>query len=237
MDNAVWAVFYDLPEKGRDEYLSWFHEVHIPEKLSRPGYRWAAHYENAPAGERFQKVLDRLGRSDDPALASGTGFIALFGGETTRTFLDPSPSQLMDRASPETREMIERRIRPLGLILCEEWRVDGPDADKRGPDRSLAPAIQMGRYDGNGNDEDLEAWYAQERMIAIERTRGCVGARKLLAAVGDPRHSVLYEFVSLEDRETHFVPIEETIWSQKVQRYLIHPPGSPVVGRRIWPLA
>ena len=237
MDNAIWATFYDLPDTGREEYLSWFHEIHIPSKLSRPGYLWAAHYENAPAGKRFQKVHDRLGRSNDPATASGTGFISLFGGESTRPFFDPSPSQLRERAGTETREMIGRRIRPLSMILCEEWRVEGPDADKRGPAHTLAPAIQMGRYDGNGNDEDLEAWYAQERMLAVECTPGCVGARKLLAAVGEPKHAVLYEFVSLEKREIHYFPIEETEWSQRVQRYLIHPMGSPVVGRRIWPHA
>ena len=38
MDRAVWAIIYDLPEEGRDEYMEWFHGVHIPEKLARPGY-------------------------------------------------------------------------------------------------------------------------------------------------------------------------------------------------------
>ena len=34
-----------FPKEGRDEYLSWLHEVHIPEALSRKGYLWAAHYQ------------------------------------------------------------------------------------------------------------------------------------------------------------------------------------------------
>ncbi|MBT4093823.1 MAG: hypothetical protein HOE85_07650, partial [Nitrospinaceae bacterium] len=45
MDKAIWAIFYDLPEEGREAYFEWFHGVHIPEKLTRPGYLWAAHYE------------------------------------------------------------------------------------------------------------------------------------------------------------------------------------------------
>ena len=60
MDRAVWAIIYDLPEEGRDEYMEWYHEVHIPEKLARPGYTWAAHYEVQHPGERFEKIAARL---------------------------------------------------------------------------------------------------------------------------------------------------------------------------------
>jgi hypothetical protein len=185
-------------------------------------------------GAAFEKVLDRLGHSDDPALASGAGYIALFGGESTRTFYNPSPSQLKKRQSEETRGMAARRVRPLGFIFCVEWRADGPDVASR-ESGTLAPAIQMGRYDAQGNDEDLEAWYAQERMPGVERTKGCVGARKLLASAGSPRHSVLYEFVSLKAREDNYVALEETEWTHRVHGYLLHPPGSPLVGSRIWP--
>lgn len=233
MDRAVWAIFYDLPEEGREEYLAWFHEVHIPEKLARPGCVWAAHYEAKPPGARFERIAARLRRSDDPALASGRGFVALFGGETTRAFYDPSPAQLRERQSAETRRMADARIRARGLILCEEWRVEGPEA--REAPGVPAPAMQMGRYDAGGRDEDLQAWYAQERMAGVARTPGCVGARKYLAATGAPRHAVLYEFSSLAAREAHYVALEETEWTRRVHGYLVHPPGSPLVGSRIWP--
>ena len=52
MDRGIWAIWYELPEerKAREEYVGWFHEVHIPEKLARPGYLWAAHYELGHGG-------------------------------------------------------------------------------------------------------------------------------------------------------------------------------------------
>ncbi len=236
MDRAIWAIFYDLPGEGREEYLEWFHGVHIPQKLARPGYLWAAHYEVVHPGKAFEKVLGRLAQSDDPALASGAGFIALFGAESTRTFYDPSLAQLQQRQSAETRDMVSRRVNPLGLVFCEEWRIEGPDAASREGEDILSPAIQMGRYDAQGNDDDLQAWYAQERMPGVERTKGCVGARKLLASSGRPKHSVLYEYVSLEAREENYVSLEETEWTHRVHGYLLHPPGSPLVGSRIWPL-
>jgi hypothetical protein len=69
---------------------------------------------------------------------------------------------------------------------------------------------------------------------------GCIGARKLLATFGWGKHSILYEFVSLEARETYFIPHEEEAhdpqsWSAQVLAQLRHAPCSPAVGRRIWP--
>ena len=63
MDHGIWAIWYDVPDAHKTEYLDWFHHVHIPDKLARPGYVWAAHY----------------------ALGGGTtdaGYLALFGGVT-----------------------------------------------------------------------------------------------------------------------------------------------------------
>jgi hypothetical protein len=236
MDNAILAVFYDLSEGSRDRYLRWFHEVHIPELFSLYAGLWAAHYEAAPAGRRFQKVLDVLGRSDDPGQSSGSGFVALLGGESTRTFFDPNPARLKNLQAPETQEMLGLRSRPRAWVYTVEWRIEGPESRSREEGGTPAPAIQMGRFNApRDKEEDLGSWYARERLPMVSRTPGCVGGRKLLAAAGDPKHAVLYEFLSMEAREAHFVPLEETEWSGRIHKYVVHPPGSPFVGRRIWP--
>ena len=46
MDRGIWATWYDLPEEGKEEYIAWLHDVHLPKALLRPGYLWAAHIEN-----------------------------------------------------------------------------------------------------------------------------------------------------------------------------------------------
>ena len=64
---------------------------------------------------------------------------------------------------------------------------------------------------------------------------GCVGTRKLVSISGWAKHAILYEFVSLEAVEKHFVDNAE--WSRRVVRNLIHAPHSPGLGVRIWPPA
>ena len=230
MENAIWTTIYDFPKEDRDEYLRWFHEDYIPEALLRKGYVWAAHYQLIPI--RVQVV--KIGRSNAPALPGETGFAILYGGESTRTFLNPNPSQIEKSYAGKTREMMGLRIRPVTYLHTVEWRTEGPESDREGSTGMPAAFIQMGFFDASGHDEDLGTWYARERMHLLSHTPG-VRVRKLLATVGLERHSVLYDFRSLELRKKHLVPLEETELSLRLYPHLIHPPGSPVLGSRIWP--
>ena len=223
-DTGIWALWYDLAEETRDAYCDWFHHVHIPEKLARPGYRWAAHY--------------RLGHGE-----RGQGWLALFGGASAHTFLAPPPSELATRQSDLTRKHMAMR-RPLGsAIFAQEVRVDGPEARYRDP-RASAPVVQFGHYDAPNaaTDEAIGSFYAQQRFPLLARLPGVVATRKLLASVGGWRHGVMYEFTSLAEREHHYEPLEaeardpSTRMGQVVPR-LRHAPFSPAVGVRAWPPA
>jgi hypothetical protein len=224
IDRGIWAIWYDIAPAHRAQYLDWFHRVHIPEKLARPGYRWAAHY-----------ALGHGGR--------GAGYLALFGGDSTHSFLNPSPGQLATRQSAETRQFIGMRRDPAAAILAEEIRVDGPAAAARAPGLTTAPVIQIGHYNAPSPqvEDDLGGWYAQERFPLLKTLPGCAGARKLLATVGAYRHAILHEFTSLEMREQHFAPHEAQrddpqTWMGRVVPQLQHAPYSPAVGVRMWPI-
>ena len=220
MDRGIWAIWYGLDDDHRSEYERWFHEVHIPEKLSRPGYLWAAHYR----------------------LEDGNGYVALFGGVSAQTFLNPSPAQLAERQSAETKSFMRMRQGSSACILAEEARVEGPDVAKRSANGTPGPVIQLGNYNAASPavEDDLGAWYAQERLPMLSTLPGCIGARKMLASVGAYKHAILHEFVSLEMREKHFGPHEAqardpNTWMGRVRPQLTHAPRSPAVGRRIWP--
>ena len=225
MDRGIWAIWYDISAEHMTDYVDWFHHVHIPDKLARPGYVWAAHY-----------VLVQGGME--------TGYLALFGGRTAHSFLQPSPGQLLLRQSAETKRFMGMRIQSSSCILAEEIRVDGPAAAQRGSGLTPGPAIQFGNYNAASPavEDDLGAWYAQERLPLLAALPGCIGARKMLATVGAYKHAILHEFVSLELREQHFAPHEAAahdpgIWMGRVRPQLTHAPRSPAVGRRIWPPA
>jgi hypothetical protein len=245
MDRGIWAIWYELAQDvaARAEYLQWFHTVHIPEKLARPGYVWAAHYELGHGGARFQTVVDRLVHTTDPQLGRGRGFLALFGGLSAHTFMDPSPSQLKEQQDALTRRMIGLRRETYACIFAEEARVDGPDVMYRASAMTPGPYIQMGNFNVASYtiEDDVGAWYAQHRLPFMTTMPGCIGARKLLAAAGWGKHSVLYEYTSLEAREERFVPHEEQVhaagsWTARILPQLVHAPCSPAVGRRIWPV-
>jgi hypothetical protein len=242
MDRGIWALWYEIADENKPDYLDWFHRVHIPDKLSRPGYLWAAHYELGHGGSRFKSVVDGLHHAREAGLGRGGGYLALFGGLTTHTFLNPSPAQLAERQSAETRRMIGLRREAYSCIFAEEVRVDGPDVAKRGPGITPGPAIQMGNFNAASTaaEDDVGAWYAQYRLPFMASMPGCIGARRLLAAAGWGKHSILYEFVSLEAREKYFIPHEQEAhepqsWTARVLAQLRHAPCSPAVGRRIWP--
>ena len=230
MDHGIWAIWYDVLDEQKSEYLDWFHHVHVPDKLARPGYVWAAHFE-----------LVNIGKNQGGG--AGTGYLALFGGVNAHTFFNPSPGQLLLRQSAETKHFMGMRRQSSACILAEETRVDGPAVAQRDPGMTPGPVIQMGNYNAASPavEDDLGAWYAQERLPLLAALPGCIGARKLLATAGAFKHAILHEFVSLDSREQHFAPHEAqardpSTWMGRVRPQLTHAPRSPAVGQRIWPV-
>ena len=98
MDRGIWAIAYDIPDELKAEYLDWFHHVHIPEKLSRPGYVWAAHYEL-------------------PLVTKGpSGYLALFG--------DGRPEHIADEALRQALVSLDAVDAPAGemtVVLGSGW--------------------------------------------------------------------------------------------------------------------
>ena len=41
LDRALWISWYDLPDAGRDAYLSWAHGTYMPAMVKRPGVLYA----------------------------------------------------------------------------------------------------------------------------------------------------------------------------------------------------
>lgn len=237
MDRGIWATWYDLPEQGRDEYLTWLHRVYIPDMLSRPGYLWGAHVHNIMTPEREQNLARRLVHTDAPSVPTGNAYLLLFGAVDPHTFVDPSSAEVAAGMTAEAQAMMRRRVAPRSCIFVEVARVDGPDAKTRAPGITPGPVIQLGSFNINAleNEEEMGTWYARSRLPLMAPMSGCVGARKLVSISGWAKHAILYEFTSMEAVQKHFVDPSE--WSRQVVKNLIHAPHSPSLGMRICPPA
>ena len=209
MTGAIWLIVYDLQRDREAEYLEWFHEVHIPEKLARPGYDWASHYR-----------IERDGGGD-------AGYIALFGSKASRVFYNPSPAQLKPTQPPETRDMMTCRKNARSLILAGEWAVDGEGSATDCSAAIDADIIALGLCDTGGNDEDFGAWLAQVHLPAAMQDRGCVGLRKYLASRGGAKHVILHERADLAPPPLAFSDPGADEWTVRVEEYADHPLGLP----------
>lgn len=171
-NGALWAISYSL-ERSIGEYLKWFHEVHIPEKLARPGYAWAAHYQGLEEPDRY---------------------LALFAAASAHVFLSPTPGQLKERQDPVTRRMTGLRVGASSGVLLEVLSVHGqgqaPSA--AGP---VVRFVQMHLPDAAAEDEFC-GWAATERLPGINTLPSLLRATLLVAAIGQPRHALLEHYAS-----------------------------------------
>ena len=249
LDKAIWMSWYDLPEQGREGYLSWLHETYIPKITQQPGVRWAAHYASnkVPPAARLTHIRDA-------SVPTGSDFILLFGGENSYTFtkgadtyLNPAPGKpgrLHAGLTDEDRKMLAMRVNERVSIMIEEGRVDGPEVARRDRSGLPGPSIQLGNFCANSvaAEEELLSWFGDWRLGALSKLPGCIGARTLLSSTGWAKHGCLYEFVSNPAREENYPKIrtlypDAKVWTERFTRNLIHAPGSPMVATRIWPPA
>lgn len=236
-DPALWITWYDLPEEGRDAYLSWLHNEYVPKLLERPGVLWAAHYASEAQQIRTAK---KTGRRYPPpgTVPQGHRFVLIAGGEDVRVFADPTPAQFHAGLPAADREMLGLRREPAMNVMLEQMRIAGPEAREAGT--ALSPSIQLGSYVFDGDEDELLAWYTQWRLPSMTGMPGCIGVRKLVSVAGWAKHAVLHEFTSVESRNANFVNHEQkkypekAAWSEKVTGQVIHAPGSPNAASRIW---
>lgn len=214
MPAAIWMILYDLDQTHADEYLNWFNKVHIPEKLARPGYTWAAHYRFENSGQH-----------------ANHRYIALFGGRDSRVFYHPSPSQIKPTQPPETRQMMAFRSNSQMFILAEEWSCSHRDESAVDPQVS-ADKICLSCFSSDHQDEDLNAWLVQEYLPLTSASGVC---RKYLASSGETRHILIQENIPGEAPPILLQETGNSEWSEKLSRSLSFWQHQPCIAQRIWP--
>ena len=228
MTAGIWLLFYDIAAADRDHYVDWFHRRHIPEKLARPGYRWAAHFE-APAGPDNTDLYH---------------YIGMFGGDSTRVFLDPSPAQLKLTQSDETRAMMARRQNPSSAILAHEWSWFSPADAHAGTATDMpcaginAPHIQILTIEGPAHDEMIGSACAQKLAPGFVRHEKAIACHKMTNVMGGPRHMMLFAQHDISPAVRGCDPLDLPLGPDDLS--ILSDLGDAVKmatrwGRRIWP--
>ena len=237
LDRGLWITWYDLPEEGRAEYLSWMHETYIPGLLERPGYLWAAHYASRPRGSSSS---DQVRHIEDPTVPNGYQYILLVGGEDAHTFGDPYPSALNAALPEQARKMLAMRAGERMSIMVEAGRCEGGGAGEYKEGMTGAPAIQLGSFNCPLEyEEEILAGYVQRRLPAQCATGSCVRTRKLSSVVGWAKHAILYEYLSLagflRDYDAARVASPLGLGESSRVSLLRHAPNGPNSALRLWP--
>jgi hypothetical protein len=240
MDTGIWATWYDVDPGQRQELHDWMHSTYFPFLKQLPGIAWVAHYEEMGGGEGMKTVGSRVERPSED-IGSATEFAVLVGATTPQVFFNP----LIYDVEKEARfaGQLAKRKGLRSVILSEQTRVNGPSAHLRTPGTTPGPAIQMGAFRMRTLEQeiDLGCWYAQYRLPFMAHVPSCIAARKMVSVVGWAKHSILYEFTSLEGRMNDFehgheeLALDPKEWTGRIVVGTIHAPGSPTVARRIWP--
>lgn len=243
MDFGIWATWYDLADDARDRHHEWLHSEYLPRLVAMPGIAWAAHYADRGGGEAMKTLVERLPRGPDGEMGSGTQYVVLVGAPSPHVFFRPGSPLYEANQDEDTRKNLAFRQGARPCVFLEEARVTGPAYDQCDPGGVPGPAIQMGsfRVRTAADELDLGGWYAQYRLPHMSAMPGAIRTRKLMCVAGWAKHSVLYEFTSLDARMENFEKpheskaLEEGEWTSRIVKYTIHAPGSPTVGQRLWP--
>lgn len=252
MDGALQATWYDLDPDRAGDHLAWLHGEYLPELRQRDGFLWVAHYQVIPSRVgSMDRLAEGVQDIADPALGGGTQYLLMVGAATADVFFSARELRFPESTRPGAPVQLQARRGARTCVFVEETRANGQDHGLRTPGMLPAEFIQFGSFNARRPDDEFElgAWYRQNRMPAVARTPGCIGARKFVAVAGPVRHGVLYEFVSEEARRVHFEgPLEwgtghrtaaadsPYLWPGRDRvDFLWFAPGSPTVARRIWP--
>ena len=192
MTAGIWLLSYDIAAADRDHYVDWFHRCHIPEKLARPGYRWAAHFEAPPPSSKSDLYW----------------YIGMFGGDSTRVFLDPSPAQLKLTQSDDTRAMMTLRQNPSSAILAHEWSWQAPGDTSAhyatgAPDAAMnAPRDQILTAKAGAHDAAVGGLCAQKLAPEFAAKKAGIASHKITNVMGGLRHMMLFEVTDISPAGT-----------------------------------
>lgn len=213
--SGIFLVYTDIDPQHEEEFNAWYNTEHLPELLSLPGFLDAARYVAYKGVPRYLAVYE-LENAE-----------ALKSAEFQKWRANPSPWS--------------RRISPtvIGKNLSRTVGQQIFPGTPEKADRSMAPALQIGRMSVPPNaDQEWNEWYNGEYIPGYRTVPGVVYARRYRVVEGDTGYTTVYEFDNEKVSETAEWNKQRegsSSRSGRMRDVMTHLQGSPGVYRRVYP--
>jgi hypothetical protein len=155
------------PSELDEEFNAWYNTEHVPERIAVPGFLTARRYVVEGTPGRYMAHYDLADLS----------------------VLHTEPYANISRnPTPWTRR--------IGHKLAENIRNEYELVQSIGQaPADAAPYALLVRIETEPEDDaELNAWYEQDHLAALQGVSGCYRARRFRATVGSPRYLAIYEF-------------------------------------------
>jgi hypothetical protein len=169
--SSLLAVWMQVPSELDEEFNAWYNTEHVPERIAVPGFLTARRYVVESTPGRYMAHYDLADLS------------ALHSEPYTSISRNPTPwtRRIVGKLTENTRNEYE-------LVQCIG------EAPSEAAPYALLVRIETGPQD----DAELNAWYEQDHLPALQGVPGCYRARRFRATVGSPRYLAIYEFANGE---------------------------------------
>jgi hypothetical protein len=160
-----------VPSDLDEEFNAWYNTEHVPERMAVPGFLTARRYVVDGAQGRYMAHYDLADLS----------------------VLHTEPYASISRnPTPWTRR--------IGRKLVENIRNEYElvQAIGEAPTDAAPYALLVRIETAPEDDAELNAWYEQDHLAALQAVPGCYRARRFRATVGSPRYLAIYELANGE---------------------------------------
>jgi hypothetical protein len=148
------------PPGWEDDFHDWYERHHIPARMAIPGFASATRYEALDGEPRYLACyfLDDMGALETPEYR-----------------------RLKEEPDPRTECMLAN-VHGFTRYLCDGLTDTGPVADHDGPDGHVLYVVTFAvPYE---DEEEFEAWYADEHVPLLMRVPGWLRVRRYRARPG-----------------------------------------------------
>jgi hypothetical protein len=161
------AVWMQVPSELDEEFNAWYNTEHVPERMAVPGFLTARRYAVAGGPGRYMAHYDLA----DLGVLHSEPYASISRNPTAWT------RRIIGKLAENIRNEYEL-VQSIGEAPAD-----------------AAPYALFVRIEtAPEHDAEMNAWYEQDHLPALQGVSGCYRARRFRATVGSPRYLAMYEF-------------------------------------------